>query len=363
MLVLHVPQALKYTTTNGIAQVLRRRLWVYVAQVHRPVQPLATCEALERVGRKRHVGCKRRRERVARSDRRQRRRALRDETLCSGRLRRLRGGLLALRDVRAAILTVVDALARPRWLGGERVDDLRSGGDGEEVDETDVLVAHNLHLVDQAEAREVITQLLLGHCLVEPAEVHVATSVALLDRERNLRGHGRRLAPADLELLAVQRELLDERIGVEGCGRRAVEEGKEDTRLFGQDADRLERAEVHQVEKLIDGRGGGEVAHVDGPRGSVGLRGERGGQRSGRVGPSGGRRDRERGQALLVESLLQAHCDQHHRNVEADRNRYEERRNAAIAAERKGRAVRIVQATVQRTTAIARKRTHLLPRP
>jgi hypothetical protein len=97
------------------------------------------------------------------------------------------------------------------------------------VDKANVLVTDNLDLVDKTEAAKVIAELLLGRALVEPTKIDVTACVALADSEGNLTGNGGRLAPTNLELLAMQRELFDGGIGVERAGSRTIEEGKENT--------------------------------------------------------------------------------------------------------------------------------------
>jgi hypothetical protein len=262
VLVLHVANALEDAAADRVAQVLGRRLRVDIAEVHGAVHGLApgrvNTEGRERAERARERVCARRRDR-----------GLRHKRLRGRNLGGLCGGLLALRDVRASVLAVVDALAGPLRLRRERVHDLGGGGDAEEVDEADVLVADDLDLVDEPEAGEVVAELLLGHALVESAEVDVPAGVALADRECDLLRHGRGLAPADLELLAVKRELLDRCVRVELRGGRAVEEAQEHTRLFRKDADVLERAEVHQVEELVDRRRRREASDVHSPVGRV----------------------------------------------------------------------------------------------
>jgi hypothetical protein len=47
------------------------------------------------------------------------------------------------------------------------------------VNKADVLVAHDLNLVDRAEAAEVVAELFLGRALVEATEVDVTTCIGL----------------------------------------------------------------------------------------------------------------------------------------------------------------------------------------
>ena len=132
------------------------------------------------------------------------------------------------------------------------------------MDEPNVLVADDLDLVDEAEALQVVAQQLLRQPLVETTQVHIAAGVALLDRKRHLLRHRAWLAPANLELLAVKRKLLDRGVGMEEAGSLLVQEGEEDAGLVGEDADRLEGPEMDKVEELVNGSVVWEVANVDG---------------------------------------------------------------------------------------------------
>ena len=75
---------------------------------------------------------------------------------------------------------------------------------------------------------EILAKLLLGDVLGQVSEVDVAGGAGLLhgqsDRGRDLRG----LAPANLQLLAMERQLLNKSVCVESGGSCAVEEGQED---------------------------------------------------------------------------------------------------------------------------------------
>lgn len=97
------------------------------------------------------------------------------------------------------------------------------------MDEANVLVTDNLDLVDETEATKVIAELLLGRTLVKPTKIDVTACIALADSEGDLTGNRGRLAPTYLELLAMQRELFDGRIGVERACSGAIKEGKENT--------------------------------------------------------------------------------------------------------------------------------------
>jgi hypothetical protein len=122
----------------------------------------------------------------------------------------------------------------------------------EEVDKTNVLVTDNLDLINKTEATKVVAELLLGRTLVEPTKIDITACIALTDSEGNLTGDRGRLSPTNLELLAMQRELFDGGIGVERARSGAIEEGKEDTRLFREDSDGLEGAKVDEIEEFVN---------------------------------------------------------------------------------------------------------------
>jgi hypothetical protein len=50
----------------------------------------------------------------------------------------------------------------------------------------------------------------------------------------------------------MQRELFDGGIGMERARSGAIEEGKEDTRLFREDSDGLEGAKVDEIEEFVN---------------------------------------------------------------------------------------------------------------
>lgn len=122
------------------------------------------------------------------------------------------------------------------------------------MNESNVLVADDLDLVDGPKSAEVVSERLLGRLLLEVSNVDVPRRLVLVDRERDRLQHRRGLAPSDLELLAVQGELLDGRVGVEGGGGGAVEERDEHAGFLGQEADVLDGTEPDEVEELVDGR-------------------------------------------------------------------------------------------------------------
>ena len=101
----------------------------------------------------------------------------------------------------------------------------------------DVLVTDNLDLIDQAKAAKVVPELLLCRTVVQSTEIDVAACIALADGQRDLAWHGRRLAPSNLELLAMEGELFDSGVGMKRRSSGAIEEREENARLFREDAD------------------------------------------------------------------------------------------------------------------------------
>lgn len=130
------------------------------------------------------------------------------------------------------------------------------------MDEPNVLVPDDLDLVNETKAAQLVAELLLRHALVKSTEVDIPAGIALADGQSNLSRDRRGLAPANLQLLPVQRQFLDSGVGVEGSGGSTVKEGKEDAGLLGQNPDRLQRAEVDEVKQLVDGSSRREVADI-----------------------------------------------------------------------------------------------------
>ena len=69
----------------------------------------------------------------------------------------------------------------------------------------------------------------------------------------------------------MQRQFLNDRVGVELSGSGAIQEGQEDARLLRENSDRFEGTKMDKVEKLVNGCCSGEIPNVNGAAsGSVG---------------------------------------------------------------------------------------------
>ena len=62
----------------------------------------------------------------------------------------------------------------------------------------------------------------------------------------------------------MQRQLLNDRIGIELSGSGAIQEGQEDARLLRKNPDGFEGSKVDEVEKLVNGGCSGEIPNVNG---------------------------------------------------------------------------------------------------
>lgn len=94
MLVLHVSNALQYTSPNSITQILRRRLRMNIPQIHRPVHPLHSIRSRAHTINRCVRALGERAERRKRILRGQGRGGLGNERLRGGSLGLLGGGLL-----------------------------------------------------------------------------------------------------------------------------------------------------------------------------------------------------------------------------------------------------------------------------
>ena len=112
---MHVPDALQYTSANGVAQILRRRIGVDVSEINDPIHPMTTRRTCAGSHHGVDVGWRE----PARGSRAVPKRGKDgsprgDECL----------GLLRLGNVCAAVFTIVDAFSGPVGFCREGVDDL-----------------------------------------------------------------------------------------------------------------------------------------------------------------------------------------------------------------------------------------------
>lgn len=174
--------------------------------------------------------------------------------------------LLSLGDVRTAVLSVVD-LARclPLRLLRELRDRLDSISNGQEVNKSDCLFTDNLDCIDGAELAQILAQLILGNVFRQITKVNISRSARLLHGECNRRGDLRRLAPADLDILPTDSQLLKDGIRVEVRGRSTIQERDERAVLIREESDGLNLATANMAQNLLSGRLGGNIAKIDGP--------------------------------------------------------------------------------------------------
>ena len=177
------------------------------------------------------------------------------------------GGVLLLRlgHVGAAVLTIKDPLrSLPLGFLGQLGHGFHRVTNGQEVDESNSLLLDDLYGIDGTELAQLLPQLILTHFLGQVTKVDVARCARLLYCEchgcRNLR----RLPPADLDVISLDRKFLQDRVGVEVGGRVAVEEGNEGTVLIREKANRLDLSAADVVENFFSGRFGGYVTQVHG---------------------------------------------------------------------------------------------------
>jgi hypothetical protein len=98
--------------------------------------------------------------------------------------------MLVLRNVRRPVLPVRNPLPDVLLLLRQVLHNLDRRRDGEEVNETDVLVTDDLDLVDRAETREVVSERLLRRRFVEVADVNVSRRAGLLNGGEDVGGDG-----------------------------------------------------------------------------------------------------------------------------------------------------------------------------
>ena len=122
MLVLHVPDALQHTSTDGVAQILRRRLGMDVAEINRSVYSGTPRYSTRAAG---HHGVDVSLREPAGGGR---------SVAKGGKHGRLWGDkglcLLRLGDVCTTVFAIVDAFTSPVGFGREGVDDLSKAEQG-----------------------------------------------------------------------------------------------------------------------------------------------------------------------------------------------------------------------------------------
>jgi len=261
VLVGNVTDVVQETTANNVADLFNRRLRVDVTKVDRTVT-----QVLDTAGR--GSDCSRSHGLLSQS--------IRDEVPISSREQmgitrgdaEVLGGilLLGLGDVSTAVLAVVHATGRlPLLLLRQLVHGLNGIGNGEEVHKSNVLLPHNLNRVNGTELAEILTDLLLGDVLRQVAKVDIARSTLLLNGQGHRGRDLRRLAPANLNILALDAELFQDGIRVEVSGGAGVQERDEGAVLVGKKANRLDLAAANVVQNLLSRSVRRDVAQIHGP--------------------------------------------------------------------------------------------------
>ena len=173
--------------------------------------------------------------------------------------------LLGLGDVRAAILAVEHALGDlPLGFLGQLRNSLHGITDGQVVDKPNGLFLDDLDGIDGTKPGQLLAQLILRHLLGQVPQVHVTRCARLLHSQSNGRGHLRGLPPTHLDIVALDGQLLQDRIGMEVRRGVAVEEGDERAVLVWQQPHRLDLPAANVVEDLFGGGFGGDVTQVHG---------------------------------------------------------------------------------------------------
>ena len=287
MLVGNVSDVMEQTTTDNIADLLNGRLRVDVTQVYGSVAEVVYASSRRRDGSSsnrllsKSVG-----DHVAVC-------TVENVSVSRGNAKVLGSILLlCLRDVCAAILAVVDApRSLPLRLLGKLCNSFDGVTDGQEVDETNRLLAHNLDCVNETKLAQIFAELFLGHILRQVAQVHIAGGTRLLHSKRNRSGDLRWLAPTNLDVLTTNRQLFQDCVRVEVGGRAAVKERDESTVLVGQEPDRFDLTTSYVAQDFLGGGLRGDVAQVDRPA------------RSGDQSRGNGKRGSKTAKTLLSKAL------------------------------------------------------------
>lgn len=173
--------------------------------------------------------------------------------------------LLRLGDVSASVLAVVDSARRlPLGLLGQLLNGLHGVSNRQEVDKGNVLLPDDLDRVNGTELSKILAQLLVANLFGEVTQIDISRGARLLnsqsDRGRDLGG----LAPANLDVLALDAELFQDGIRVEVGGSIGIEERDEGAVLVGEKADRLNLAATDVTQNLLGRRVRRNVSKVDG---------------------------------------------------------------------------------------------------
>lgn len=191
--------------------------------------------------------------------------------------------LLRLGNISTSILAVVHAAGcLPLGLLGKLRDSLDGIGNGQVVDESDVLLPDEFDGINGAELAQVLAKLLLGDLLCKVAQIDVSRGTRLLDSKGDRCGDLRWLTPANLDILTLDAELFQDGVRVEVGSGTGIKERDESAVLVGQEADRLDLAASNMAKNLLGRRVWGDVTQVDGSAGSSNNIGAHGNRRSGR---------------------------------------------------------------------------------
>lgn len=146
---------------------------------------------------------------------------------------------------------------------------LHGCSNGQEVNETDVLVFDNLDLINHPVTAEQVFEVFFIHLFGNVADENVSCRLMLKDGLCDSRWYVRGLTPSDSEFLTVQRKFLDRCIRMEGGSCRAIEEGNEDAVLLGEKTNGFNGTKANKVKELICRRLGWQVTDIDGATGSI----------------------------------------------------------------------------------------------
>lgn len=177
--------------------------------------------------------------------------------------------LLSLGNIGASILSVVDASwSLPLSLLWELSDGLDGVANGEEMDETNGLLADQLNGVNWAKLSKILSDLLLGNIFWKVTQVDISGGTILLNGQCDRGWDWRWLSPSDLDILSSNGQLLQDGIRVEVSSRGAIQERDESTVLVWQKTNRLNLSRADMTEDLLSSCFSWDVSKVHGSRGS-----------------------------------------------------------------------------------------------